>query len=185
MPKASFDRAALLLAAVVVLSWTTLAWAGDPRQAIPGLVVKVRDGDTVQMLTDDGRRIEVRLNAIDAPEKAHGRMRGQPNAERSRINLAQFAARKRATLLHTTMDRYGRHVGLLAVETAQGAIDAGWWQVQSGYAWVYERYIEEIPPRLRLRYREAQVQAREERLGLWADARPVAPWDWRRRQASP
>lgn len=180
------SRAALALACLVLLaSASTSTPAREQPIAIKGIVIKVRDGDTVQMLTDAGERIEVRLNAVDAPEKAHGGTRGQPHAERSRLNLAQLAARRRATLLRTTMDRYGRHVGLLALDTAQGEVDAGWWQVRSGYAWTYERYFDEIPTTMRLRYREAQSQARTERRGLWADARPIPPWDWRRRQSAP
>lgn len=167
------------------LAWllATSAYARDEAVAIRGKVTHVRDGDTLQMLTDAGHRIEVRLNAIDAPEKAHSGSRGQPHAERSRINLAELVLRRHATLMHTTMDRYGRHVGTLLLESAGGTIDAGWWQVKSGYAWVYERYLDELPPALRVRYREAQSEARDERRGLWADARPVPPWDWRRRQS--
>jgi endonuclease YncB( thermonuclease family) len=149
---------------------------------ISGIVVKVRDGDTVQMLTDSGQRIEVRLNAIDAPEKAGGTSRGQPHAERARIHLAQLVLRRRATLHRTTMDRYGRHVGMLAIDTSEGKVDAGWWQLRSGFAWVYLRYLEEIPLRLRSTYRDAEAHARAQRLGLWSDARPVPPWEWRRRQ---
>lgn len=152
---------------------------------IQGIIVKVRDGDTLQMLTDTGQRIEVRLNAIDAPEKASNKGgRGQPQAERSRINLAQLSLRRRATLHRTTMDRYGRHVGMLAIDTSEGEVDAGWWQLRTGFAWVYPRYLDEIPLRLRARYRDAQAQAREERLGVWVDASPTPPWEWRRRQAA-
>jgi len=167
---------------VGLVTWQPSTQAREQPVTIQGIVLKVRDGDTLQMLTDAGQRIEVRLNAIDAPEKPHGGTRGQPHAERSRLNLAQLATRRRATLLRTTMDRYGRHVGMLQLDTAQGEIDAGWWQLQAGYAWTYERYLEEIPLRMRLRYREAQSHARAEKRGLWADARPVPPWDWRKRQ---
>lgn len=171
--------------AVVLGGMCRHAIAREQPVTISGVVTKVRDGDTLQLLTDAGARIEVRLNAIDAPEKAHGSVRGQPYAERSRLNLAQLAVRRRATLRHTTMDRYGRHVGVLTLDTDRGEIDAGWWQVQSGYAWAYERYLNELPARLRVRYREAQAQARGERRGLWADPRAVAPWEWRKRQAPP
>jgi endonuclease YncB( thermonuclease family) len=168
-----------------------LALAANPLHAravvdrIDGIVLKVRDGDTIQMLTAAGQRIEVRLNAIDAPEKAHGNVRGQPHAERARLNLAQLAVRRNVTLLRTTMDRYGRHVGRVLVRTADADIDAGWWQLRSGYAWVYERYLGEVPVATRIEYRQAQTDARSQRRGLWADPHPVAPWDWRKRQRSP
>lgn len=149
---------------------------------IEGVVLRIRDGDTLQLLTHHGQRIEVRLNAIDAPEKAHGNVRGQPHAERARLALTQLAARRNVTLLRTTMDRYGRHVGRVLVHTADGDVDAGWWQLRSGYAWVYERYIDEVPVSTRIEYRQAQSDARAQRRGLWADARPVAPWEWRQRK---
>jgi endonuclease YncB( thermonuclease family) len=173
---------------VLLLAWFALRieplHASDRAERIEGVVLKVRDGDTLQIRTDAGQRIEVRLNAIDAPEKSHGGMRGQPHAERARLNLAQLAARRDVTLLRTTMDRYGRHVGRVLVHTSDGTIDAGWWQVRSGYAWVYERYLGEIPVAMRIEYRDAQADARTQRRGLWTDSRPIAPWEWRQRQRS-
>lgn len=163
------------------IGWISALEAREPPTRIEGVVLKVRDGDTLQLLTRAGQRIEVRLNAIDAPEKAHGQTRGQPHAERARLSLAELAVRRNVTLLMTTMDRYGRHVGRVLVHTSDGEVDAGWWQLRSGYAWVYERYIEEIPVTTRIDYRQAQSDARAQRRGLWADARPVAPWDWRHR----
>lgn len=154
--------------------------AREPAVRIEGVVLKVRDGDTLQMRTHAGERIEVRLNAIDAPEKAHANVRGQPHAERARLALAQLAVRRNVTLLRTTMDRYGRHVGRMLVHTADGEVDAGWSQLRAGYAWVYERYLDEIPATTRIEYRQAQSDARAQRRGLWADPRPVPPWDWRR-----
>lgn len=178
MPRRRFGA----LAAACLLGWTRLLDARDGPERIDGVVLKVRDGDTLQMLTDAGARIEVRLNAIDAPEKAQRGARAQPHAERARLNLARLAVRRRVRLQRTTMDRYGRHVGLVTVATADGPVDAGGWQVQSGYAWVYERYSDEIPRSLRARYRAAQADARAARLGLWADPNPIPPWDWRQRQ---
>jgi len=177
--------AGLVLAGLVAALALPTSAAHARATLIQGIIVKVRDGDTLQMLTDAGQRIEVRLNAIDAPEKASGKGgRGQPQAERARVNLAQLSLRRRATLHRTTMDRYGRHVGMLAIATSEGEVDAGWWQLRTGFAWVYPRYLDEIPLRLRSTYRDAQAQAREERLGVWIDASPTPPWEWRRRQAA-
>ena len=54
--------------------------------------------------------------------------------------------------------------------------DASRFMVQSGAAWVYERYnADESLPALQ---REAQEQKR----GLWADSNPVPPWEWRHKQ---
>jgi micrococcal nuclease len=49
--------------------------------------------------------------------------------------------------------------------------------VAEGWAWQYVQYdkSEEL--------REAQKRAKKLKLGLWADAEPVAPWEFRRREA--
>ena len=46
--------------------------------------------------------------------------------------------------------------------------------VLMGYAWWFERYA---PDEVQLR--EAQEAAREQGLGLWAEADAVALWEWR------
>ena len=168
---------ALLVLALSLCPDTSLART----EIIKGIVIKVRDGDTVQLLTYEGRRIEVRLNAIDAPEKASESAPGQPYAESARLHLSQLAAKRRATLARTTMDRYGRHVGLLSVQTAAGPVDAGLWQIQFGMAWVHTRYLGELPVKLRQSYLDAEGQARSERHGLWRDRKSIPPWEWRQR----
>jgi len=57
--------------------------------------------------------------------------------------------------------------------------DANLVQVRAGLAWFFRRYAKEPPPDRRQQHAEAEVQAQAERRGLWADAEPVAPWDWR------
>jgi len=172
------SRRLLLVAAFGLLIVSAASWGAA---TLHGVVVRVRDGDTLQLQTDAGRRIEVRLNAIDAPERASEGAPSQPFAQSARMHLARLAARRRATFQHHTMDRYGRHVGVLSVETPDGIVDAGLWQVQAGMAWVYMRYLAELPPKLRQRYRDAEHLARTERRGLWHDAHPIPPWEWRQR----
>jgi hypothetical protein len=48
-------------------------------------------------------------------------------------------------------------------------------------AWLFVRYAQELPPGRRQSFAEAEEQGRQARLGLWADASPVPPWEWRRR----
>ena len=50
-------------------------------------VIKVIDGDTIDVLTDDKETIRVRLNGIDAPE------RGQPFGKDATIFLGLIAGR--------------------------------------------------------------------------------------------
>ena len=67
-------------------------------------------------------------------------------------------------------DRYGRTVAHVSCN----GIDANTEQVRAGMAWVFNRYV--IDRRLYV----LQDEARAEHRGLWADAQPVAPWEWRR-----
>ncbi|CRI66822.1 hypothetical protein THIOKS13140005 [Thiocapsa sp. KS1] len=51
--------------------------------------------------------------------------------------------------------------------------------VRAGYAWWYREYAGEQSPNDRRLYEAAEKAARRDGVGLWADPRPIAPWDWR------
>ena len=132
-------------------------------QEIQGKVIRVLDGDTIEVLQDK-KPVRIRLANIDAPEKKQAFGRWSAN------QLKALLAAQPVTVTYTQTDRYGRIIG--HVFTTNGT-DASRFMVQSGAAWVYERYnADESLPALQ---REAQEQKR----GLWADANPVPPWEWR------
>lgn len=170
-------RLAAITCAHALLAYSLIASART--DVYTGTVTKVRDGDTIELRTDQGTRIEVRLNAIYAPEKGDDVTKSQPFAARASANLSSLALWQRATLGSSTTDRYGRRVGILIVHTRGGDIDVGLAQLQSGLAWVYPRFVDELPAALRARYRAAEAAAREDRLGLWRDRNPTPPWVWR------
>lgn len=126
-------------------------------------VVAVLDGDTLQCLAGL-RRTTVRLGQIDAPEKA------QPFGLRAKYALAARVFGREVRLQRQETDKYGR----LVARVWLGELDINRQQVSDGWAWVYRQYAHEAA------YYAAERSARAERAGLWADARPVAPWDWRR-----
>ena len=74
-----------------------------------------------------------------------------------------------AVLLLTEKDRYGRLLG----RVWGAGIDANAEQVRRGMAWVFDRYVKD-----RSLY-PLQDAARAARRGLWADAQPLPPWEWR------
>lgn len=130
---------------------------------IEGNVVRVLDGDTIEVL-QDRTPVRIRLINIDAPEKK------QPFGRWSTNQLKGLVAAQPVTVAYTQTDRYGRIIG--RVFTTNGT-EASRFMVQSGAAWVYERYnADKALPALQ---REAQTQKR----GLWADSQPVPPWEWR------
>jgi endonuclease YncB( thermonuclease family) len=135
---------------------------------LAGRVVGVTDGDTLRVLVEQ-REVIVRLDQIDAPEKA------QPFGQRSRQSLAELSFGKAARVVTHGQDRYGRTIGTVFV----GELDVNAEQVRRGMAWAFLRYLRE-PALL-----DIEREARTARRGLWADAEPVAPWEWRAGQREP
>ena len=130
------------------------------------VVVAVLDGDSLTARCErDGVRevVSVRLAQVDAPE------RGQPFSQRSRQALIALCRDQPAQLHATGEDRYGRTV---ADVRCRGE-DAGAAQVRAGLAWVFTRHATD--PALAT----LEQQARDARRGLWRDAAPQPPWEWR------
>ena len=132
---------------------------------IAGRVVSIQDGDTLTVLVSK-KQIKVRLTEIDAPE------RKQPFGTRSRQSLAELCANKDARIVVQGKDRYGRTLGRVRC----AGMDANAEQVRRGMAWVFERYAAKES-----RLYAMEAEARAARRGLWQDARPVPPWEWRQR----
>ena len=53
-------------------------------------------------------------------------------------------------------------------------------QVKAGLAWHYKKYQHEQSPEDQRLYADAEIRARDERLGLWRENNPISPWEHRR-----
>ena len=132
--------------------------------ALMCLVIAIADGDTLTVLCRDNQQIKIRLAEIDAPEKS------QPFGKRSKQSLSDMCFQKQAEIRPQTKDRYGRTVARIICD----GTDANAEQVKRGMAWVYDKYVKD-----RSLY-ALQDEARASRVGLWADADPVKPWEYRK-----
>jgi len=137
-----------------------------------GRVVAIADGDTVTVLYSDNHQENIRLAGIDAPEKR------QPFGQRSKQNLSTMAFNREVHLDGDKKDRYGRRIAKLIVSGK----DVGLEQIRSGMAWHYKKYAREQSPTDRDAYAQAEQSASDRRVGLWADANPTPPWEWRLRR---
>ncbi|EAA2824252.1 thermonuclease family protein [Salmonella enterica] len=152
-----------LMNTVFILTSAALVSGSLYAAEIRGKVIRVLDGDTIDVLQDK-TPVRIRLANIDAPEKKQAYGRWSTN------QLKGLVAAHPVTVTYTQTDRYGRIIG--RVFTTNGT-EASRFMVQSGAAWVYERYnADRALPDLQ---REAQAQKR----GLWADTNPAPPWIWR------
>lgn len=159
-------KVGLRLAIAASLCWVFAANA----LSYEGVVVKVKDGDTITLLDSDERSHEVRLAGIDAPEKK------QAFGQRSKQSLSDLAYMRKATVHFDKKDRYGREVGKLLVNESDVNLE----QIKRGMAWVYRQYQRELSEEDRVLYDHAEGAAKLSGRGLWTDATPTPPWEFRR-----
>ena len=154
----------LLLAACLLVA--QLSFAAE----LTGLVVGVSDGDTITVLVDK-TPYKIRLAGIDAPESR------QAFGQASKQHLSALVYKKPVTVLWDKKDRYGRTLGKVMVDGTDACLE----QIKAGLAWHYKRYASEQPAQDRADYAAAEDRTKGERIGLWSDAQPTAPWDWRKK----
>ena len=132
--------------------------------SIDGRVVAVADGDTLTVLDAENQQHKVRLAGIDAPEKA------MPFGQVGKQKLSEMCFGKQATVTVVNTDQYGRTVGDVNCE----GLHANEEMVRGGYAWVYRHYDKGFEF-----FYPLEQAAKDAGLGLWADAEPTPPWQWR------
>ena len=140
-----------------------VADAARPVHSVDVVVTGISDGDTAKVELD-GKSVRLRLARIDAPEHQ------QAWGNRSEQSLRELVYKKLVRIEWREVDRNGRPIVTMTV----GGMDVSTEQVRRGMAWVYRAYSMD-PELLRL-----EANAREAKLGLWADPSPVPPWEWRR-----
>jgi endonuclease YncB( thermonuclease family) len=139
-------------------------------QVLTGHVVRVADGDTVTILDSTNTQHRIRLQGIDAPE-SH-----QAFGTQSKQSLSQMVFDKDVSVEYQKTDRYGRIVGKILLDGRDIDLE----QVKAGMAWHYKDYEDEQTREDRDLYAQAEGEARRARRGLWADANPIEPSEYRR-----
>ena len=130
-----------------------------------GEVVRILDGDTYEILFEDSRTERIRMEGIDAPE------RGMPYYNVSKKYLGQLCFKETIQLdVHET-DRYGRKIAFAYLPDGR---ELSHEMFKAGLAWHYTKYNSDRDMSL------LEEGARQSRIGLWKDERPMAPWDNRR-----
>jgi endonuclease YncB( thermonuclease family) len=151
-----------------------------------GRVIVVIDGDTV-LVAGHGHPLKIRLADIDAPEKS------QDFGMASRDALMRMVLHKRVEVDTLAIDKYGRTVALLK----DGKLNVNGEMVRRGMAWaaIGWRHSRRAPTGVPLagaysrfhsdrRYLALQQEAQQAKRGLWQQADPVPPWQWRSRHVT-
>lgn len=126
-------------------------------------VVGVSDGDTLTLLTPNKKQVKVRLIEIDAPEKK------QAFGQQSKKSLSDLCFRKTVQAVVKGKDKYRRSLVRLYCD----GVDANAEQVRRGMAWAFQKYLTDQS------IADLEKEARNKKIGLWADPNPVAPWYFR------
>jgi len=126
-------------------------------------VIAVLDGDTVMVQRKSGL-VKIRLNEIDAPEKA------QTFGETSKRSLSEMVLGKQVKISSQAMDQYGRMVAHLDLN----GMDVNAEQIRRGMAWEYSHFHGNKA------LVALQEEAKQVPRGLWALSDPMPPWEWRK-----
>lgn len=199
----------ILLATTFWLSWpASFATTLKPHIVIPAIVEHIKDGDTIsvsvtdhalftllsnpqvmdhfsenrfiknhklhkQLTNDEKRTLDIRLAQIDAPEyKLGGKAKDkQAFGKESRQGLMEIIPATSDVTLHiSAVDKYGRYVADIYTE----GVYVNKWMVTRGLAHVYTKYRFDLTLDLQ------EANARRQKIGLWQQANPQLPSEWRR-----
>jgi endonuclease YncB( thermonuclease family) len=145
-------------------------------------VTSVYDGDTIGC-QGYGIIFRVRLAGIDAPEKRRGKRPEQPYAEEARNYLEKLVLGKKVTIKQISLDRRNLVLGIVYLERKSGLFSSdrqniNLEMVKRGFAEVVVgKHKFDIRP-----YRQAEKQAKAEKLNIWSQDNYVSPWQWRKKR---
>jgi len=123
-------------------------------------VIRVADGDSITLQVGP-RRLKLRLAGIDAPEMK------QAFGIQARRSLHQLCFGTDAQYDAIAIDRFGRTVATVRCN----GVDASQAQLERGMAWAFRQKDRDL--------KALETAARSNKIGLWSDPHPVAPWRFR------
>lgn len=128
-------------------------------------VIGIKDGDTIVILVD-GKQLTVRLSDIDCPEKK------QPFGSKAKKFVSDLCYGRYVSLnSDNKFDRNGRLIAEVVLENGKILNKE---LVKNGLAWHFKKYSKNEE------YAELENQAKVNKIGLWSEQNPIAPWLWRK-----
>lgn len=137
---------------------------GQKNTTLNAKVVKVIDGDTIEVLDSENNTHRIRLFGIDAPEKK------QSFGNKAKGFLASLISGKEVQILIKGKDKFKRDLGIIMSEGK----DINKEMVKNGYAWAYARFSKD--------YILDQADAHAFKLGLWSEENPQSPAEFRKQK---
>ena len=159
-------RSMSIMVAFVATFVTLIPTSGFARSnTFAGLVVSVRDGDTLMVIRHDHVE-KVRLAGIDCPEL------GQAFGASAKQFTSRLASGKVVTVRVREVDAEGRRIGVVILPDGRSLNRE---LVAAGMAWRSASTSKKDKEMAKL-----EAEARREKRGLWTDAHPTPPWTFRK-----
>jgi micrococcal nuclease len=131
-------------------------------------VIAIKDGDSIEVL-NEGKTISIRLADIDCPEIR----KSQPFGRAAKKFTSALCYGQMVKVQHRNkFDRYKRLIATIINEQSKNVNEE---LVIAGLAWHFKKYSTNIE------IAKLEITARVNKVGLWKDAYPMAPWAWRKK----
>ena len=137
------------------------------------VVKAIHDGDSykIKAVVDVWYRVE----GIDCPEViSHLIHVAQPHGVEIGDTIRKLIKGKTVSLKSYGVDIYGRPRAQVFLE----GVDMAELILRNGWGWYYRS--NDLDKATRIRYRKLRDYAKRNRLGLWADEKPINPAEWRK-----
>jgi len=133
-------------------------------------VVKIVDGDTLDVQDGEGSTHRIRLIGADTPEVVHPNKLPEPyGREASNFTkrmIAEGGNRVRVAFDGDQIDRYGRNLALIYVQTAGGEVLLNELLIREGLARAQTQY--RYSKTMKVRFQTAEDGAKAERRNIWS-----------------
>jgi micrococcal nuclease len=130
-----------------------------------GKVISILDGDTYDILLKGNKTIRIRMEGIDAPEK------GMPFYRVSKNYLGKLCFGKTVHLDIRSKDSNGRTIAYSYLDDSS---ELSHEMIKLGLAWHFKKYSSDSS------LSNFEIEARNSKLGLWANENPMPPWENRK-----
>ncbi len=161
----------LALACLSLLVCIPCAFAQPtPSSLARAKVVAYSSGTAFAVLDATDKLRRIKLTGVDAPE------RKQRFAAEARALASQWLGSASIEIAVDATDKEQRIHGRVTVN----GNDIGLVLIEAGLAWCDPTDEGHLPPAIRAAYRQGCEQARSQRRGLWQEANPTPPWEYRK-----
>jgi endonuclease YncB( thermonuclease family) len=157
---------------ILLYSFLFLAFNTTTTSLLPTIftakVIAIKDGDSINVLYE-GKPISIRLADVDCPEIR----KSQPFGRAAKKFTSNLCFGQMVKVRHRNkLDRYKRLIATIINEQDKNVNKE---LVIAGLAWHFKQYSTNIE------IATLEITARINKVGLWKDAYPIAPWEWRKK----